>query len=130
MKTTSEIRRDRLRQLVQRHGGISALNVALGRSARDSTFSQILNQATNSKGGKPKVMGDRMARGIEERLCLQPGWMDTEEDPDYEDQESGFTPLPPKSPLVTIARYDTGGAMGSGTILRDQPGIIERLEVS
>lgn len=45
-------------------------------------------------------------------------------------QASGFTPLRDKTPLVTIARYDTGGAMGHGAILRDQPGVIERLEVS
>lgn len=32
--------------------------------------------------------------------------------------------------IVTIFRYDTGGSMGMGTQLRDQPGIIERLDVS
>lgn len=31
---------------------------------------------------------------------------------------------------ITILRYDTGGSMGNGTLLRDQPGIIRRLEVS
>lgn len=77
MKTTAEIRRERLKKIVEAYGGISALNVAIGRSARDSTFSQILNQSINSKGGKPKVMGDRMARSIEDALSLPSGYMDT-----------------------------------------------------
>ena len=112
MKTTSEIRRENIKRLVQKHGGTSALNIAIGGSARDSTFSQILNQSANSKGGKPKVVGDRMARSIEESLKLPNGWMDTAQEPD-EDMNAGFTPLLDKTPLVTIARYDTGARWGT-----------------
>lgn len=42
----------------------------------------------------------------------------------------GFTPLDVNTGLVTILRYDTGGSMGNGTVLRDQPGVIERLDVT
>lgn len=42
----------------------------------------------------------------------------------------GFTPLYVNTGLVTISRYDTGGSMGDGVVLRDQPGVIERLEVT
>lgn len=43
---------------------------------------------------------------------------------------SGLTRLDKNTGMVTILRYDTGGSMGTGTLLRDQPGIIERLDVS
>lgn len=43
---------------------------------------------------------------------------------------SGFTPLYKNTHIVTIPRYETGGSMGDGTVLRDQPGVIERLDVS
>ena len=43
----------------------------------DSTLSQIRTQAPHSKTGKPRVMGDDMARKIEDKLGLERGWMDT-----------------------------------------------------
>ncbi len=35
-----------------------------------------------------------------------------------------------KDPYVTIPRYDTGGAMGPGVVLREQPGVIDQMRVN
>lgn len=64
--------------LVKKYGGsLAKLNEALGLVKTDATLSQIRTQAPHSKTGKPRVMGDDMARKIEERLSLEEGWMDT-----------------------------------------------------
>lgn len=78
MGTASENRLRWLAHLVQQHGGVAALNRALQRGERDATLSQILNKAPNSKTGAPRRMGDKLARGIEQKLGLDHGVMDTE----------------------------------------------------
>lgn len=78
MQTVSETRRTRLAILVRRYGdSLANLNEALGLSRTDATLSQIRTQAPHSKTGKPRVMGDELARKIEEKLELDEGWMDT-----------------------------------------------------
>ena len=64
--------------LVKKHGdSLAQLNEALGLDRTDATLSQIRTQAPHSKTGKPRVMGDELARKIEEKLGLEVGWMDT-----------------------------------------------------
>lgn len=63
--------------LIERHGSIAALNLALGMEKTDATLSQIRTQAPHSKTGKPRAMGDEKARDIENKLGLERGWMDT-----------------------------------------------------
>lgn len=64
--------------LVKKHGGsLAALNEAIGLDRTDATLSQIRTKAPHSKTGKPRVMGDDLARKIEEKLSLGLGWMDT-----------------------------------------------------
>ena len=78
MQTVSETRLARLAMLVKLHGGsLARLNEALGLDRTDSTLSQIRTKAPNSKTRKPRVMGDELARKIEEKLSLERGWMDT-----------------------------------------------------
>ena len=78
MQTVSETRRARLTILVKQHGNsLAALNEVLGLDRTDATLSQIRTQAKHSKTGKPRVMGDDLARKIEEKLGLATGWMDT-----------------------------------------------------
>jgi len=76
MKTTAEIRRERLEQLIAQHQSIANLNVALGRSRADPKLAQIRNANTRADRGKPYQMGDVMAREIEQTLGLERGWMD------------------------------------------------------
>ena len=78
MKTVEEIRRERLQQLVDKFGGLASLCEALG-YARTQTagLGRILNaNIRHDRDGKPYVMGSSMAREIEEKLQIEPGWMD------------------------------------------------------
>jgi hypothetical protein len=77
VQTIDKTRRQRLELLIQEYGSIAALNVALGMDRTDATFSQIRNQAVHSKTGKPRAMGDDLARRIESGLRKPEGWMDT-----------------------------------------------------
>ena len=63
--------------LISQHDGkIANLNSALGVERTDATLSQIKNKAKHSKTGKPRSMGDELARKIETKLNLPFGWMD------------------------------------------------------
>lgn len=78
MQTISETRLARLQMLIKQHGdSIAKLNEALGLDRTDATLSQIRTRAPHSKTGKPRSMGDDLARKIEDRLKLETGWMDT-----------------------------------------------------
>lgn len=78
MQTISETRRQRLSMLVAKYNNsLAELNEALGLDRTDSTLSQIRNQSAHSRTGKPRQMGDDLARKIETSLNLKEGWMDT-----------------------------------------------------
>lgn len=55
-------------------GSIQKLADALGKS--HSQLSQLRNQSVHSTTGKPRVIGDDLAREIEKKLKLPEGWMD------------------------------------------------------
>jgi hypothetical protein len=80
MKFVEEIRRERLRALVEEKGGLAGLNAALNRGSRDATLSQILHANVDSKTGRPREMGSKLARDIEKELKLPRGWMDNDPD--------------------------------------------------
>ncbi len=77
MQTIDETRRQRLEELIVQHGSIASLNEALGYARTDATLSQIRNRSPHSRTGKPRTMGDDVARSIEQTLNLPVGWMDT-----------------------------------------------------
>jgi hypothetical protein len=77
VQTISETRRQRLAMLLQQHGSLAALNEAIGLVRTDATLSQIKNQSAHHSTGKPRAMGDDLARKIELGLNLEHGWMDT-----------------------------------------------------
>jgi len=77
MQTVTETRLARLMLLINKHGSLAALNEAIGLSRTDATLSQIKNQSPHHKTGKPRAMGDELARKIETALLLPEGWMDT-----------------------------------------------------
>jgi hypothetical protein len=76
MKTNDEIRRDNLLIAIERLRTASALAERAGVAA--AYLSQIKNQTPDSKTGKPKAMGDEVARKIERALKEPEGWMDVE----------------------------------------------------
>jgi hypothetical protein len=77
MQTIADTRRQRLALLIKEHGSLAALNEKLELPRTDATLSQIKNQSPHHKTGKPRSMGDDLARKIEEKLNKPTGWMDT-----------------------------------------------------
>jgi hypothetical protein len=63
--------------LIQKHGSLAVLNETIGLARTDATLSQIKNQSAHHNTGKPRSMGDDLARKIEQTLNLDVGWMDT-----------------------------------------------------
>lgn len=87
MQTIAEIRRARLEQLIEQHGSIANLNIALGWARTDPKLTQIRNANTRQGRDKPYQMGDAMAREIETTLQLERGWMDNPQNPNpYADE--------------------------------------------
>ncbi|WP_175785537.1 S24 family peptidase [Burkholderia ambifaria] len=76
MKTIDEIRRDNLQIAVKRFRTAAALAEKAGVAA--AYLSQIKNQTPESKTGKPKTMGDDVARKIEKAIGESEGWMDAD----------------------------------------------------
>lgn len=77
VQTIAETRRQRLQMLIDEFGSLAALNDRLERARTDATLSQIKNRSPHHKTGKPRSMGDDLAREIETRLGKPEGWMDT-----------------------------------------------------
>lgn len=73
MSTVSEIRHRNLLLLIAREGSIQALASKIERS--HSQISQLKNLSKRADG-RPRVIGDDLARHIEDKLDLSPGWMD------------------------------------------------------
>jgi hypothetical protein len=116
-------RRQRLRQLSDDWfgGNDSALARAIGR-----TQSQISDMLLGRKS-----FGEKIARSIEDALSGPPyhlpsGWLDTVAAPEsLKSLVNG-----PQAVDIVIQQFDTGGAMGDGLLLRDQPGVIQSWKVS
>jgi SOS-response transcriptional repressor LexA len=119
MISIREIRRNNLQRLVERHDTMKNLNEVLDR--KDNLLTQILNQSMNTATGKPKAMGDRLARDIEKKLNLGFGWMD---------QDHSEEPPEPKN-IVTLDRLDVeAGCDPSGGPVCNDVAVVERLQVS
>lgn len=85
MKTIGQIRRENLLLLLESHGSLANINEKLDLPRTDATLSQIKNQSTTSRG-KPKMMGETIARRIEAALTLPAGWMDNDQTPQTDRQ--------------------------------------------
>lgn len=76
MKKNGEIRRENLLIAIDKLGSATLLASAAEISA--AYISQIKTASPESKTGKPKTMGDAVARRIEKALGVPEGWMDVE----------------------------------------------------
>jgi hypothetical protein len=74
MQTNDEIRRENLELAIKRLG--TAAKLAEAANTSPAYLSQIRNRTPDSKSGTPKMMGDVMARRIEQALGEPHGWMD------------------------------------------------------
>ncbi|PUA17297.1 S24 family peptidase [Glaciimonas sp. PCH181] len=111
-----EIRRVRLAQLIDaEYGGSQAAFVeATGE-----------NQGEVSGLLKTKSFGEKKARKLELKCELPIGWLDS-----FESIETSFRPLESLgSDDIEIPQFATGGAMGHGLALTEQPGVIKSWRV-
>ena len=98
MKSIGQIRRERLRELqAEKQLTLAAISIKLGRSSRDSTLSQILAGAPDSKTGEPRQMGDKQARALEEAFEKPTFWFDR--DPDFDRLEQTVAVLRAHEPV-------------------------------
>jgi hypothetical protein len=74
MPTITAIRHSNLLLLIKEFGTIQALADKIGKS--HSQLSQLRNQVVHSTTGKQRVVGDKLAREIEQKLGRPEGWMD------------------------------------------------------
>ncbi|RYH41903.1 MAG: hypothetical protein EON54_17935 [Alcaligenaceae bacterium] len=74
MKTSSEIRHANLLKIIESVGSLQLVADKLEKS--HAQISQLKTQAKHSTSGKPRVIGDDIARLIEEKFDLEIGWMD------------------------------------------------------
>lgn len=100
MEPVETTRRNRLKMLAEQHGGMANLCEKLGFSRKETSgLSRIANaNIRHERGGEIYVMGSPMARRIEVKLALEPGWMDTP--PAFEELD----PDPRIANLLAIAR--------------------------
>jgi hypothetical protein len=126
MKTIDDIRYENLHLLIAEAGGDEQLA-----ERYDCTVAYIRNmklRSVDSGTGKQKNIGKNTARKLEASMNKPVGWMDTDHTsigaPTELYQEN-------KNPgILTIPQYETGGAMGTGVILPDQPGQIMGWDVT
>lgn len=130
MKLIDDIRRDNMTALREEHGGTAALAKQLDRS--ESQVSQWILGSAHSATGKKRGMRPDTARYIEKKCGKPVGWLDVE----HVGVLSNITGTSPVSPakqsngFYEIPQFDTGGAMGGGLVLQDQPGVIQSWKVS
>jgi SOS-response transcriptional repressor LexA len=103
MKTNDEIRRDNLLLAIAKFRTAASLAEAAGTSA--AYLSQIKRQTPDSKTGKPKGMGDDLARNIERAIGEPEGWMDAD--------HNSSTPDTPISELKTEVIVKSAAGRGN-----------------
>lgn len=74
VKTIADIRHDNLLELIEEFGSAEALAEAADTSP--VYLSQLRNKAPDSKTGKPRQIGDPLARKLEGAAGKPEGWMD------------------------------------------------------
>lgn len=118
MKKPDDIRRANLARLVDAHG-----LTAVGKRMRKPA-----SQINDMLAGR-KSFGEKVARAMEREwdASCPVGWLDRDDDP-----APVLTLLSNRSDEnnISIPQFETGGAMGAGLELRDQPGVIQSWRVS
>lgn len=129
-----EIRLANLRYAICLFGGTAALAEAA--ECNKKYLDQIVQGFQSGKDKNPRKLGDKVSAKIARAMGHEPYWMDQphpelwEQDTAIHQGRHGLSPLDKNTGIVTILRYDTGGSMGGGIVLHDQPGIIESWRVS
>lgn len=135
MKDIDSIRRDNMRLIEQALGSPTAAAKAVEMSP--AQWNNLRDAAKDSKTGKPRGMRTETANRIAKKAGYPDGWLDQDHSGTSEttiaDDHSQVLSLPrtkyDKTDVV-IRQFETGGAMGNGIVLQEQPGIIKEWRVS
>ena len=99
--------------------------VALGK-----VIGKKANQTSDLLSGKAPF-GEKVARSIEVSAELPENWLDSDAgDTAKVIKIDSIRNKKSKPDELVIPQFETGGAMGSGLLLRDQPGVIQRWVVN
>lgn len=117
-----------LAALCQREGGTKTVAAAI--ECNYQTLYQVI-AGIPLKSGKPRSLG----RDLQDRLDARyPGWRSLADHPVIRGSDSIVIGNHPETVDdindIVIRQFDTGGAMGSGLVLQEQPGIIKEWRVS
>lgn len=107
-------------QKMRNAAGPAELGTVIGRKT-NQTSDLLLGRAS---------FGEKLARSIEKAAGLEDGWLDQVEDLELPAAKPQKKSLPADSGVLLIPQFETGGAMGNGITLRDQPGVIKGWSVS
>lgn len=111
-----------LKRLVVAQGGVRAVAEAI--EANWQSLDQIV-KGVKLPSGAPRGVGAQLRKKLSERY---PGWL-----AGLQRDTTKVLSLPATEILasdVVIRQWNTGGAMGNGLVLREQPGIIKEWTVS
>lgn len=119
MKTSAEIRIENLDRLVQETASKTLRELADRCDVSSAYLSQVRNKIPETKTGKPKNMGDSVARKLENGMGKPTGWMDY--DAGYVDQKISVLtsdPLdnPPEYSKLPGSRFASVPLLGWGGI--------------
>lgn len=111
MQNDTQLRKARLRALIDARFSGSQKALADASGLTEGRITQLLNPN--------EAFGERAAQGLADKLNLGEY---------FSRQLVEGNPL--KEDVLQIPQYNTGGKMGNGLVLRDQPGIIKSWSVS
>lgn len=139
MESRSERRKRKLQILCDAiPGGVKAVadRAGMNYQSLQQVLSGTLLPPKQDGSRAPKSLGDKAAESIEDEWRLGRGWFDNDVQlprhlggDDSADEISAMAE-PNNSGDVIIREYETGGSMGRGLVLADQPGVIREWRVS
>lgn len=122
MRSVNDVRKENLIVLRERFKTLANLNLAIGKKKTDSTLSQIINGAKDTRSGNVKNLGDRLAREMETKLSLGYGWMDA----DHSNEA-----FPEDDDLIYLRRLNVSACCGaSGVQNYEDEAFVEQIQVS
>lgn len=107
MRSVNDVRKENLIVLRERFKTLANLNLAIGKKKTDSTLSQIINGAKDTRSGNVKNLGDRLAREMETKLSLGYGWMDA----DHSNEA-----FPEEDDLIYLRRLNVSACCGASGV--------------
>ena len=115
MAEVHEIRRKNLIDLIFMCKTVANLNSALGRKRYDGTLNQIKNKSQPPSAKGPRLMGAELAREIEMKLHLSPGWMDVIHEK-HQTEQIKSTEKCLRFTAYKVARHYLNNVIGSSSV--------------